>query len=236
MKLDAILWDYDGTLVNSVPKNIDITKTILSIVAPHRTGEHLPVYLQSEQAYREVNHAAKNWQELYTKYYGLTEYEMLEAGKLWAEQQELNQTEVRLFDGIKTLIHQNPRIQHGICSQNSQLNIRRLLQENSMAEPFKSVIGYDDVAHSKQKPDPQSGIDCLREIFGSNEYECLMYIGDHQADTLFARNLQSVIGDNVKVVSVAVSYSGAKPEGWYMRPDYIAKSVVELQSIITEFA
>ena len=32
MKLDAVLWDYDGTLVNSVPKNIDITKTILSIV------------------------------------------------------------------------------------------------------------------------------------------------------------------------------------------------------------
>ena len=38
MKLDAILWDYDGTLVNSVPKNIDITKNILSIVAPHLTG------------------------------------------------------------------------------------------------------------------------------------------------------------------------------------------------------
>ncbi|MFA0006000.1 HAD family hydrolase, partial [Vibrio splendidus] len=29
MKLDAILWDYDGTLVNSVPKNIAITKDII---------------------------------------------------------------------------------------------------------------------------------------------------------------------------------------------------------------
>lgn len=90
MKLEAILWDYDGTLVNSVPKNIDITKSILSIVAPHLTGNNLPRYLLSESAYHEANHAAKNWQELYRDYYGLTESEMLKAGSLWAEHQESN--------------------------------------------------------------------------------------------------------------------------------------------------
>lgn len=64
MKLAAVLWDYDGTLVNSVPKNIDITKTILSIVAPRLSGASLPKYLLSEDAYHEANHEAKNWQEL----------------------------------------------------------------------------------------------------------------------------------------------------------------------------
>lgn len=59
MKLDAILWDYDGTLVNSVPKNIDITKAILAIVAPHLTGDNLPKYLHSEANYHYANHAAK---------------------------------------------------------------------------------------------------------------------------------------------------------------------------------
>ncbi len=59
MRFDAILWDYDGTIVNSVPKNIDITKSILSRVAPHLAGDNLPRYLQSESAYHEANHAAK---------------------------------------------------------------------------------------------------------------------------------------------------------------------------------
>ena len=62
MKLDAVLWDYDGTLVNSVPKNINITKAILSIVAPHLTGDNLPEHLQNESSYHAANHAAENWQ------------------------------------------------------------------------------------------------------------------------------------------------------------------------------
>lgn len=95
MKLDAILWDYDGTLVNSVPKNIDITKQILAEVAPHLTGEHLPRYLRSEAEYHHANHAAKNWQALYMDYYGLSRDEMVLAGSLWAKHQEMNRTEVR---------------------------------------------------------------------------------------------------------------------------------------------
>lgn len=82
MKLDAILWDYDGTLVNSVPKNIDITKNILAEVAPHLTGDNLPRYLRSEADYHYANHAAKNWQALYVYYYGLSQAEMLQAGSL----------------------------------------------------------------------------------------------------------------------------------------------------------
>ncbi len=56
MKIDAILWDYDGTLVNSVPKNIDITKQILSVVAPRLAGENLSNYLKSEKEYHIANH------------------------------------------------------------------------------------------------------------------------------------------------------------------------------------
>jgi len=85
MKIDAILWDYDGTLVNSVPKNIDITKQILSVVAPRFAGENLPNYLKNEKEYHIANHQSKNWQDLYVNYYGLTEKEMLEAGTMWTE-------------------------------------------------------------------------------------------------------------------------------------------------------
>ena len=63
MKINAILWDYDGTLVNSVPKNIDITIQILSEVAPRLTGGNLPEYLKSEESYHVANHQSNNWQD-----------------------------------------------------------------------------------------------------------------------------------------------------------------------------
>jgi len=38
MTIDAILWNYDGTIVNSVPKNISITRAIIEEVAPRLSG------------------------------------------------------------------------------------------------------------------------------------------------------------------------------------------------------
>jgi len=235
MKLDAILWDYDGTLVNSVPKNIDVTKTILSLVAPHLTGENLPKYLRSEDYYHQANHAAKNWQELYVDYYGLSHKEMIRAGGMWAEHQEKNQTEVTLFKGIKSVVDKFSQFYHGICSQNSQNNIRRVLRNNGIDAPFRAVVGYDDVSNRKQKPHPSGGIKCLESIFGHTNSQLLMYIGDHEADTKFARNLQSALGENARVISVAAAYSCSEPESWEFKPDYIANKVEDLFPIIGKY-
>ncbi|MBL4828970.1 MAG: HAD family hydrolase [Aliivibrio sp.] len=236
MKLDAVLWDYDGTLVNSVPKNIDITKAILSIVAPHLTGKNLPEYLRTEASYHEANHAAKNWQELYVDFYGLSYKQMLQAGSMWAEHQEKNQTEVSLFTGIKNVITQFSRLNHGICSQNAQNNIRNVLKFNGIDEPFKAIVGYNDVSNDNQKPHPFGGIKCLETIFGHSNSALLMYIGDHEADTKFARNLQSALGENTKVISVAAAYSHSEPENWEIKPDYIANNVNDLLSIIGKYS
>lgn len=236
MKLDAILWDYDGTLVNSVPKNIDITKNILSIVAPHLTGDNLPKYLLTEDLYHEANHGAKNWQELYVDYYGLSHDEMLLAGGMWAEHQEKNQTEVVLFDGICDVVKQFSHLNHGICSQNSQTNIRRVLSANGIDLPFKAIVGYDDVSNGQQKPHPFGGIKCLESIYGHTDSELVMYIGDHEADTKFARNLQLELGNRTQVISVAAAYSRSTPESWSVKPDYVANSVEDLLSIIGKYA
>ena len=47
--VNAILWDYDGTLVNSALKNIEITKQILLKVAPRLSGNDLPIFLKDEK-------------------------------------------------------------------------------------------------------------------------------------------------------------------------------------------
>ena len=62
MTIDAIVWDYDGTLVNSAAKNISITKDIPGEVAPRLSGSGLPGYLKSESCYHQANHTAANLQ------------------------------------------------------------------------------------------------------------------------------------------------------------------------------
>ncbi|NOH51151.1 HAD family hydrolase [Vibrio rotiferianus] len=235
MKLDAILWDYDDTLVNSAPKNIDITINILSIVAPHLTGDSLPKYLLTEDLYHEANHSAKNWQELYVDYYGLSHDEMLLAGSLWAEHQEKNQTQVELYNGISDAVAQFSYLNHGVCSQNSQTNIRRVLTDNGIVTPFKTIVVYDDVSSENQKPNSFGGVKCLESICDSTNSKLVMYIGDHETETKFAHNLQLDLANKTKVISVAAAYSRSNPEKWAIKPDYVAHNVEDLFSIIGKY-
>lgn len=232
MKVDAILWDYDGTLVNSVPKNIDITKQILSFVAPRLTKKNLPNYLKSEELYHIANHQSKNWQDLYINYYGMTESEMLDAGSLWTEYQLKNTTPVELYSKIKQTINQI-HIPQGICSQNSSENIYRVLKKNNLLHKFNSIIGYDDIPSNEQKPSPFSGIKCLKQIFDPIHNKTIVYVGDHEGDVEFARNIENELLENCRVVSVIAKYSGTDTKSWRNKPDFEITAPTELLKIIS---
>jgi len=231
MKIDVILWDYDGTMVNSVSKNISITKEILSKVAPRFKGENLPKYLKTEEAYHMANHESKNWQDLYLNYYGLTEKEMREAGSMWTEYQLKNSTPVELYGSIKEVINQIKQPQ-GICSQNSSENINRVLKKYHVREKFSSIIGYDDIPSGNQKPHAYGGIECLREIFEKLENKTIIYIGDHEVDVEFARNIEREISQNSKVISIIGKYSGANTGTWTYQPDIEIEDPIDLLKII----
>lgn len=231
MKIDAILWDYDGTLVNSVPKNMDITKQILSVVAPRLTGINLPKSLKSAQDYHIANHQAKNWQDLYVNYYGMTENEMRIAGTLWTEYQLKNNTPVKLFAEIKETVNQI-NLPQGICSQNSSENILQVLNKYEIAHKFNSIIGYDDIPSNKQKPSPYSGIKCLNQLFKRLNNKTIIYIGDHEGDVEFARNIEKELLNDNKVISILVKYSGANPSSWKYKPDFELESPNDLLEVI----
>jgi len=234
MKIDAILWDYDGTLVNSVPKNIDITKQILSVVAPRFAGGNLPHSLKSEKEYHIANHQSKNWQDLYVNYYGLTEKEMLEAGTMWTEYQLKNSTPVELFTEIKQTINQI-HLPQGICSQNSSENINRVLENNNLSHKFCSIIGYDDIPSGAQKPSAFGGIKCLKQIFKTILNKNIIFIGDHEGDVEFARNIEKELYENSKVISVVAKYSGAKTKLWNYKPDFEIETPTDLLEIINNY-
>ena len=233
MKFDALLWDYDGTIVNSVPKNIAITKEIIAEVAPRLTGENLPKYLRSEAEYHVANHQSENWQDLYVNYYGMTEAEMLEAGPLWTPYQLADDTPVELFEGMAEVIRQID-LPQGICSQNSAENIRQLLTAHRLSEHFGAIVGYDDIPSDAQKPHPYSGVECLKRLLSDIQLQpkTLLYVGDHEGDVLFARNIQRELGCDTRVVAAVVTYSGAEPLEWEHRPDWVVVTPGELLSII----
>jgi phosphoglycolate phosphatase-like HAD superfamily hydrolase len=234
VKVDAVLWDFDGTLADSAAKNIAITKQILNQVAPRLTGDGLPRSLESEADYHIANHAADHWRDLYRDFFGMTSAEIETAGPLWETYQMLDKTAVTLFDGVAETIGRLSHLPQGICSANATSNIRQVLSEHGINSAFQSVIGYEDLPHHHQKPAPDGGLKCLQEIFGSTHGKTIIYVGDHIADVLFARGLGERLGPSNTVISVVVTHSGANPRKWREQPDREIENMPELSAWITD--
>lgn len=231
MSVDAIIWDYDGTLVNSAPKNMSITRNILAEVAPRLTGGNLPDCLGSEALYHRANHEARNWRELYRDHIGLTEEEADAAGSLWSRHQRTNSTPVRPFDGIIDLIRALAHVPQGVCSQNSSGNIRDVLETERIAPLIRGVVGYEDVPIDRQKPAPEGGVMCLEQMLGEVRNRTVLVVGDHEADVMFARAIADEVGGSNTVVAVAVAWSGSQPERWEHQPDRVIARPRELATL-----
>ena len=228
IKVDAVLWDFDGTLANSAAKNIAISKQILARVAPRLTGSNLPRWLQTEEDYHAANHGADHWRDLYRNYFGMNTDEIETAGPLWETYQMLDTTRVPLFDGIFDTVTRLSDLPQGICSANASRSIRQVLNQAGLISAFQSVIGYEDLPHHEQKPAPDGGLKCLQDIFGHTDGMTIIYVGDHVADVMFARALNDRLGSSSTVISVAVTYSGAHPEHWKVQPDKVIGEPADL--------
>ena len=231
-KVDAILWDFDGTLANSAAKNIAITKQILARVAPRLTGENLPLCLRSEAEYHVANHGADHWRDLYRDFFGMNTAEIEVAGPLWETYQFRDKTRVTLFDGVVDTVKCLSHYSQGICSANAAQNIKQVLNEHGLTSCFQSVIGYEGLDHHEQKPAPDGGLRCLQEIFGQTRGKTIVFIGDHIADVIFARGLGERLHPSNTVISVVTTHSGARPDLWRERPDEVIDTPSDLITLI----
>lgn len=232
--MDAVLWDFDGTLADSVSTNVEVTKAILRDHIPRLSGKNLPAALSSIAAYQQANHSAKNWRDLYKNYYGMTHEELLLAGPLWQEYQRSLARSVGAYRGIEEAVARLVSVPQAICSQNSKENILSWLKRTSLTEYFSHVVGYDCVAIDEQKPHPAGFLLALNTIVSAVGVERVFYVGDHEADTEFARLSELALRDagaDVAVIAVAVTWSGATPAKWTFQPDFVVNSPEELQAI-----
>lgn len=242
MKLKAILWDYDGTLVDSTKKNIRVTKEVLKHFIPE-IEQHMPIALTSIDEYQKANYKYKNWKELYEHAYGLTMDQIEEAGKLWSPYQLQDDSNADLFEGLRDIIPRLPVQAQGICSQNSAKNIEKTLASYGLESFFPVIIGVDEVGFGEQKPNPSGYLKCLSKLGVDYENSILVYIGDHAEDVVFAKNAEKCLleqlrekkaNSTVKIITIGVNYSGSDASTWAVKPDYVVTSPKEIESIISE--
>lgn len=163
-QVTAVLWDYDGTLVDTCAKNLSITRAILRRV----TGDDPSRFeiLASLEAYRRATQRVANWRELYAREFDLDEELIDAAGELWTEYQHRDPTETPVFDGVPEALAELAELPHGILSQNSRSHIRAHLRSQGLLSHFRAVVGYEEVGLRRQKPDPHGFFLCLEELTG----------------------------------------------------------------------
>ncbi|MCP4628946.1 MAG: HAD family hydrolase [bacterium] len=233
MNIKAIIWDYDGTLVDTRHKNLNVTRNIIESLIEIPADEFSA--LKSLENYYTANRRASNWRELYRQEFDLTEEQVDVAGKLWTTYQLEDDTEVAVYNGIERVIGDLAGIPQGIVSQNSRSNIALNLAKCHLLPYFEYIVGYEEVDLKKQKPEPDGLLNCIEQL-SAMESGCICYIGDHDTDIQCVRAANQVLQKknvDLKIISIGACYDPEKDaSAWNVRPDFEAHQVEDILKII----
>jgi beta-phosphoglucomutase-like phosphatase (HAD superfamily) len=101
MDVSAVLWDFDGTIVDTISKHFLINKEMFSIV---KGEEKLPKALLCLEEYRKAEIAALNWRDLYKNHLEFNEKQINYAGSLWGELVSKSEISINTFEGVFEVI------------------------------------------------------------------------------------------------------------------------------------
>ena len=231
--IQAIIWDYDGTLVDTRHKNLNVTKNIIESITAKDAFEY-PA-LRSLDNYHSANRRTSNWRDLYRQEFNLNEEQIDAAGRLWTSYQLNDDTEVAFYDGIKSVIRNLAEFPLGIVSQNSRSSITQNLEKNHLLPLFKYIVGYEEVDIKKQKPEPDGLLNCLEKLTALASGS-VVYIGDHETDIHCVSAANRALQEehlSVNILSIGACYdSGTDTSAWNVRPDFEAQRAEDILEII----
>ena len=232
-KICAIIWDYDGTLVDSRQKNLNVTRRIVSKILKSDPTE-IPA-LSTLNNYHQAHIKATNWREFYESSFNLKGEQVDEAGKLWTEYQLNDNTPIPFIDGVKEVIIEIGSLPQGIVSQNSRSVIAKYLKNNNLLSYFDEIIGYEQVDLKRQKPYPDGLLMCIDRLTDS-ESGYVLYVGDHESDVRCAVNANTILFEKkkgIKIISIGAFYRfDVDTSSWNVLPDYQIKNAADIKSIV----
>jgi len=232
--VEAVIWDYDGTLVDTRQKNLDVTKEIVFEVLCKR-HEEFPALLTLGN-YEKANARSANWKELYSREFLMNDEQINYAGSLWTKYQLLHTGRLKLYGGLREAIMElGDRYPQGIVSLNSHANIRNSLSHNGVEGYFTAIIGYEEVDFAKQKPDPDGLLKCMTHLNIHNSAGTIIYIGDHESDAHCAFSTNQALGKK-RIISIGAFYEKDQTHtNWNYQPDHIALTTCHITEIIRSF-
>ncbi|MGD9899785.1 MAG: HAD family hydrolase [Calditrichaceae bacterium] len=230
---NTIIWDYDGTLVDTRQKNLNVTKKIIEKISGKNSDE-FPA-LHSIPNYQKANIESANWRELYRNEFRLNDHQIDEAGRLWTEFQLADHTDVPIFPGIENVIrHPGIKIQ-AIVSQNSRSSIVAKLKENDLLSFFNLIIGYEEVDIREQKPNPRGLLLCIEKLRMSNP-GTIFYVGDHETDVQCVINANKYLEkqkSELNLRSISALYGAENgADSWRAKPDFKAIKAEDILQIV----
>ena len=230
-KLSAVVWDFDGTLVDTRQKNLNVTRALVERTSglPADAFPALRSLAEYERALRRHRH----WQEFYRVELRMSDAQIERAGEEWARQQVADATLAPAYEGIPTVLEHlaGAALPQGIVSLNATDNIRRLIGALGLQRHFDTVIGYEAFPPERQKPAPDALVRCIEELTGLAP-GTVAYVGDHEADAECVHNANAWLrsrGFDLRVLAVSAQYAPyADDSSWETPVDFRAGSPAEL--------
>jgi len=232
--LRAVIWDFDGTLVDTREKNMNVNRQIARAITG-QPWDRFPI-LANQAAYDDAQRQCANWREFYRQNFGLSKDEIDRAGAMWTGFQLADTTPAPFFDGIAAVIARlRATAVQGIVSQNSRQNIEEMLDGVGLLDHFEHIVGYEEVGTRRQKPAPDGLLMCIERLTNSAP-GTVVYVGDHETDVRCAHNADRALAERrvpLHVVTVGACFDGLGSDGsWSVRPDYQASSPRDLVTIV----
>ena len=212
MMLKALLFDFDGTLLNT---NDLIIQTFMHVLEERFPGQYKP-----EDCLRFIGPSLK---ETFEEITPNEVEEMIEKYRQWNH--EHHDELITEFDGVIETLEELRAlgIRLAIVSTKRRDTIKRGLSIMGANDYFEFLVGTEDVKNVK--PDPEPVLLAIEKLGVSKED--VMMIGDNHHDILAGKNA------GVKTAGVAWSLKGEE----YLKefkPDYILQHMSDLLSIVKE--
>jgi phosphoglycolate phosphatase-like HAD superfamily hydrolase len=202
--IDAILFDWDGTLLDSAP---------FAFLAFKKAFEDLGIAFAPD-IYERIY--SPNWYGMY-RALGLPEYRWQEADDLWTR--HYGQMIAPLVEGGRDALNELTRRGYslGIVTSGSSVRVSRELNTHGLTEIFKSVVCNEDVVN--KKPHPEGLLMAIGQMDKRPEICC--YVGDSPVDVEMGKRA------GVRTIGILNGYPSSK-ELRSTDPDFCFDSISQL--------
>jgi len=211
--LKAVMFDWDGTLYNSV---IPTYESYLGV---------LDAFGLPQVTLEEFRHDSRPNYHDYYLYLGIHEDDWATADAAWMDYYVRHSQECALFDGTANALLELKKmdLKLGLVSGGSRERVTSEISEQGIETYFETMLFGDDVGFEHGKPAPETlrmAIERVRVIASE-----VLYVGDMVEDILMGKRAGT---------KTAAVFSGFAPQQLLLlaRPDFVLRDVSALPSAI----